>query len=103
MRHGREAPGRWWPDPKLGKDADEAGGRFHATGGRADVEEQIKALPVDLRREVEDFVAFLIATRLKRPRILPDFRWAGALRELRARYTSTDLQHAISEWRLEAP
>lgn len=33
-------------------------------------------------------------------RAKPTFIWAGALKDLRARYTSVDLQHAIAKWRV---
>ena len=61
------------------------------------IEEMVKELPPDLQREVEDFVRFLIETRLKRPRGKPTFDWVGALRDLRDQYTSVELQHKISE------
>jgi len=65
-----------------------------------DIEERIKELPPELRREVEDFVEFLVEKRMKRPRGKPIFGWAGALKDLRDQYTSVDLQHKISEWRI---
>jgi len=30
----------------------------------------------------------------------PEFNWAGALKELGNNYTSVDLQHKISRWRI---
>jgi len=64
------------------------------------IEEQIKELPPELRREVEDYIEFLVERRLKKPRGKPNFGWAGALRELRDQYTSVELQHKISAWRI---
>lgn len=64
------------------------------------LEERIKELPPELRREVEDFIEFLLEKRLKKPRGKPNFGWAGALRDLRDQYTSMELQHKISEWRI---
>lgn len=64
------------------------------------IEERIKELPPELQREVEDFVQFLLEKRLKRPRGKPNFGWAGALKDLREQYTSVELQHKISEWRI---
>ena len=64
------------------------------------VEEMIKELPPELQQEVEDFVEFLVEKRLKSPRGKPNFGWAGALKDLRGRYTSVELQHKISEWRI---
>lgn len=62
--------------------------------------ERIRELPPELRREVEDFVEFLHEKRLKRHRRRPEFRWAGALKDLRGKYTSVELQHKVSEWRM---
>jgi hypothetical protein len=67
----------------------------------ATLEERINKLPPDLRREVEGFVEFLVEKRRKKPRGVPSFGWAGALRDLRDKYTSVELQHKISEWRVE--
>ena len=64
------------------------------------IDERLKALPPDLQREVEDFVEFLFEKRVKRLCGKPTFSWAGALRDLRDQYTSVQLQHKISEWRI---
>ena len=64
------------------------------------LEEKINTLPPELQKEVEDFVEFLIEKRLKRPKGKPKFNWTGALKELREQYTSVELQHKISEWRI---
>lgn len=62
------------------------------------LEDRIKDLPPDLRREVEDFVDFLIDRRAPRPRGKMKFAWEGALVDLRDQHTSVDLQHKILEW-----
>ncbi|MEW6202616.1 MAG: DUF2281 domain-containing protein [bacterium] len=64
------------------------------------LEEKIGELPIDLRQEVEDFVEFLIEKRKrKKKKGHFTFGWAGALRELRDKYTSVELQHKITqEW-----
>lgn len=64
------------------------------------IEERINELPPELRREVEDFIEFLVEKRQKRLRGKPNFPWAGALKDLRDRYTSVELQHKIAEWRI---
>ncbi len=64
------------------------------------LEELIKELPAELRQEAEDFVEFLLEKRLKKPRGKPNFNWAGALKDLRDQYTSVELQHKLSEWRI---
>lgn len=62
------------------------------------LEDRIKDLPPDLRREVEDFVDFLIDRRILHPRGKMKFAWEGALADLRDQYTSVELQHKILEW-----
>ena len=64
------------------------------------LEKKISLLPPELQQEVIDFIEFLIEKRLKRPKGKPKFNWAGALKELRQQYTSVELQHKVSEWRI---
>lgn len=64
------------------------------------LEKKISILPPELQQEVEDFVEFLIEKKMKRPKGKPKFNWAGALKEFRDQYTSVELQHKISEWRI---
>jgi hypothetical protein len=63
------------------------------------LEERIKELPPALRREVADFVEFLLERRAKKPgrRLRQD--WAGALKDFRGQYTSLELQKKALEWR----
>jgi hypothetical protein len=63
------------------------------------IEKKIGKLSSELQREVEDFVDFLLKKR-KRRRGKPRFDWAGALKDLRDKHTSVELQHKISEWRI---
>ncbi|MEW6771948.1 MAG: DUF2281 domain-containing protein [Bacillota bacterium] len=65
------------------------------------LEELIRQLPPDLQQEVKDFAEFLLAKRGKKPLRPPKFDWAGALKDLKERYTSVELQHKILEWREE--
>jgi hypothetical protein len=65
------------------------------------LEELVKELPPDYQEEVRDFVIFLLEKRNKRSRHRPTFSWAGALKDLRDQYTSVELQHKISDWRVE--
>jgi len=62
------------------------------------LEELIKELPLDLQQEVQDFVEFLIEKRLKKTKGKFRFSWAGALKDLRDRYTSVELQKKALEW-----
>jgi len=61
----------------------------------------IDQLPPELQQEVQDFVEFLLEKRAKKTKKKPKFDWAGALKDLRDRYTSVELQHKITEWRIE--
>jgi hypothetical protein len=64
------------------------------------IEERVKELPPDLKKEVEKFVDSLEKRRRKRPRTGLKMEWAGALKDLRPKYNSVELQHKISEWRI---
>ncbi len=64
------------------------------------IEERIKELPLELQREVEGFVESLHAKQRRKRRGMPKFVWAGALKDLRDKYSSVELQHKISEWRI---
>ncbi len=62
-----------------------------------DVIKKFKSLPPDLQKEVEDYIDFLIEKKVNRPRAPQKiaFSWEGALKDLRNKYTSVDLQHEI--------
>lgn len=64
------------------------------------LKEFVDKLPPDLQQEVKDFIEFLLEKRTKRNRGKPNFDWAGALEDLRGQYTSVELQHSISKWRI---
>lgn len=64
------------------------------------LDELVKRLPPEIRKEVKEFVASLIRKREKKPSGKLKFDWAGALKDLRGQYTSVELQHKISEWRI---
>ena len=65
-----------------------------------ELKELVEQLPPGLQQEVRDFVEFLLERRARKPRRKPKFDWAGALKDLRDRYTSVELQHKIAEWRI---
>ena len=67
------------------------------------LKELVEQLPPDLQQEVADFVEFLLAKHVKRQRAAPKFDWAGSLADLRDEYTSVELQHKASDWRIGAP
>ena len=64
-----------------------------------DIEEMVKKLPPDLKREVEDFVNFLIEKKMRKHGRKLRQDWAGALKEYRDKYTSLELQKKALEWR----
>jgi hypothetical protein len=63
-------------------------------------QEILDELPPDLQKEVRDFAEFLLEKSKSKPEGAPSFRWAGALKDLRNRYTSVELQDKASEWRI---
>ncbi len=61
------------------------------------IEEMIQELPPEYRKQVEDFVQFLLGKQArKRPGQL-QLDWRGALRDLRGQCTSVQLQHKALE------
>jgi len=61
-------------------------------------DETFKELPPDLQQEVEDFAQFLIEKRVQKSKGELKLDWRGALRNLRDKYTSVELQHKLLEW-----
>lgn len=66
---------------------------------RTDLEERIRELPPELVQEVDDFVELLRNKHREHVSRPPTLEWAGAIKELRDRYTSVELQHELSKWR----
>ena len=67
------------------------------------LKELIEKLPPELQEETRDFVLFLLerkASKVRKTRGKPSFNWAGTLKDLGDKYTSVELQHKISEWRV---
>jgi hypothetical protein len=65
-----------------------------------DVIKKTAELPEELQREVADFVEFLSQRRTRSLRKKLRFDWVGALSDLKDKYTSVELQHLASEWRI---
>jgi len=64
------------------------------------IEQKVNALPGDLRKEVLDFIDFLMTKRSCRITSDQfDFAWEGGLSDLKDKYHSVDLQHQSMEWR----
>lgn len=62
---------------------------------------KIRELPEDLRREVLDYIEFLLE-KYKGKEIKPKefkFDWEGGLSDIREKFTSVELQHKALEWR----
>jgi len=62
---------------------------------------KIRKLPEDLRKEVLDYIEFLLR-KCKREKIESrkfKFDWEGGLSEIREKFTSVELQHKAVEWR----
>jgi hypothetical protein len=62
--------------------------------------ELVKALPPEAQEEVRSLVTVLSRKKIKKMPGKMEFRWAGALKDLRDKYTSVELQHKILEWRI---
>jgi hypothetical protein len=67
-----------------------------------EVIESTKELPEELQTEVRDFARYLRDTRTPKPAGRMKLMWRGALRGLRDRYTSVELQHKILDCWIEA-
>ncbi len=65
------------------------------------IKSKLEELPEDLRKEVYDFMEFLLqkhgSSRAKKGKF--KFDWEGGLSELKEKYTSVELQHKSLEWR----
>jgi len=62
-----------------------------------DVHKLFEMLPDDLKREVVEYIEFLIENRGIRGR-KPTLSWKGALKDIKEKYTSVELQHKALEW-----
>jgi hypothetical protein len=66
----------------------------------SELEMKISKLPPHLQKEVERFVDSLAESNPQKEWDGPEFKWEGALKHLRDKYTSVELQHKISDWRI---
>ena len=66
-----------------------------------EIEMKVQQLPDVLRREVLDYMEFLLkkhnSTKSKAKKF--SFDWEGALSEIRGELTAVELQHRALEWR----
>ena len=63
-----------------------------------DIHELFQKLPDDLKREVLDYIEFLIERHGVRKSGGIKLTWKGKLKELRNKYTSVELQHKALDW-----
>ena len=66
-----------------------------------EIELKIRELPEDLRREVLDYMEFLLKKYKDKENKAKGFKfdWEGGLSELREKFSSVELQHRALEWR----
>lgn len=66
-----------------------------------EIEVKMQKLPEDLRKEVLDYVDFLLSKYQDREAARKKFKfdWEGGLSEIRGKFTSVELQHKALEWR----
>jgi len=62
---------------------------------------KIRKLPENLRKEVLDYIEFLLKKYKSREIKTKKFKfgWEGGLSEIREKFTCVELQHKGSEWR----
>lgn len=91
-------PAAVWPSAGLVRQ-----GRRQLRGTKEDsmktMDDLMKELPPELKKEVEDFAQFLLERRARRTGGKLRQDWAGALRAFRDQYSSLDLQKKALEWR----
>ena len=62
------------------------------------LEKKFAELPFDVKKEVIYLIELVESKRKKKKKL--KFDWIGALKELKDKYTSVELQHKINEWRI---
>lgn len=63
------------------------------------IEKKFNQLSTELKKEVMDFIDFLLEKRKRRKTRKPKLGWIGGLKEYRDKYTSLELQKKALEWR----
>ena len=67
------------------------------------IEDLVRTLGPEQQEAVRRFIEALASKRDHTPTPEPVFRWAGALPDMRERFTSVELQHALLAARTEQP
>jgi hypothetical protein len=65
------------------------------------IEDLVRTLGPEQQEAVRRFIEALASKRDNTPAPEPAFRWAGALSDMRERFTSVELQHALLAARTE--
>lgn len=63
------------------------------------VERKFQKLKPEQKKEVNDFIDFLLNRKIVKKNKKPSFEWFGCLKEYRDTYTSMELQKKSLEWR----
>jgi hypothetical protein len=63
------------------------------------VESKIRKLKPEQKKEVNDFIDFLLNRKISKKKKKPSFEWFGCLKEYRDTFTSIELQKKSLEWR----
>ena len=62
------------------------------------IEQAVQLLPPEIQDEVREFIESLLGVQIKPTQYRrPTLSWRGALRDLRAQYTSVELEHSIHD------
>ncbi len=76
-----------------------AAAKKHVGPKMSGLDQKIRRLPREQKKEIEGLVDGLLKSRKKKAKGKPAFKWAGIAQDLRDQYTSVELQHQISRWR----
>ena len=67
------------------------------------IEDLVGTLGPEQQEAVRRFIEAMASKSDNTPAPEPAFRWAGALSDMRGRFTSVELQHALLDARTERP
>ena len=64
-------------------------------------EMKLRKLPIDLRKEVLDYLEFLLSKHQSKKPTKKKFKfdWEGGLSNIKGKFNSVELQHKALEWR----
>jgi hypothetical protein len=67
------------------------------------IEDLVRTLGPEQQEAVRRFIEALVSKGNNAPACEPAFRWEGALSDMRERFTSVELQHALLAARTDRP